>query len=122
MSDYISKEETINTIWKTFDSFADNPSNFELEETYAIRRFCFKLQEEMKAQPTLDEKEIIRKPFERVVERLEYEKERYDKDCTYWDEHAWKDEIQFNEYDMSRKKSECFEEAIDVVKEEGGIE
>ena len=71
MSDYISKEETINTIWKTFDSFADNPSNFELEETYAIRRFCFKLQEEMKAQPTLDEKEIIRKAFERVVERLD---------------------------------------------------
>lgn len=70
MSDYISKEETINTIWKTFDSFADNPSNFELEETYAIRKFCFKLQEEMKAQPILDEKEIIRKPFERVIKQL----------------------------------------------------
>lgn len=70
MSDYISKEETINTIWKTFDSFADNPSNFELEETYAIRRFCFKLQEEMKEQPTLDEKEIIRKCGEQIVDKL----------------------------------------------------
>lgn len=102
MSDYISKEETINTIWKTFDSFADNPSNFELEETYAIRRFCFKLQEEMKAQPTLDEKEIIRKPFERVVERLEELKN--DCDC----------------YGHLKKKG-LVDWTIEIVKEECGI-
>ena len=105
MSDYISKEETINTIWKTFDSFADNPSNFELEETYAIRRFCFKLQEEMKAQPTLDEKEIIRKPFERVVERLEEEARNY-KDGV----------LQKLYFETGVARS------IQVVKEEGGIE
>ena len=40
---------------------------------------------------------------------------------TKWSEYSWKDEIQFNECDMSRKKSECFEEAIEIVKEECGI-
>ena len=105
MSDYKSKEETINTIWKTFDSFADNPSNFELEETYAIRRFCFKLQEEMKAQPTLDEKEIIRKPFERVVERLNEEK----------------DFFKYDELDYGVGSYKAFGKSIQIIKEECGI-
>ena len=100
MSDYISKEETINTIWKTFDSFADNPSNFEIEEAYAIRRFCFKLQEEMKAQPTLDETEIIRKAFERVLTRLEEYRN-------------------FEDHDSLDRQ--CIDRTIEIVKEECGI-
>lgn len=114
MSDYISKEETINTIWKTFDSFADNPSNFELEETYAIRRFCFKLQEEMKAQPTLDEKEIIRKPFERVVERLEERKDHIMKEFVLTDKAK---EVKSD----SLNRINELDGTIEIVKEECGI-
>ena len=33
----------------------------------------------IKCQPTLDEKEIIRKPFERIVERLEQQKKQYNR-------------------------------------------
>ena len=75
----------------------------------------------VKEQPTLDEQEIIRKAFDRVLERLENEKERNDISCTYWDEYNWKDSMQYNEYDMSRKKSECFAESIEIIKEECGI-
>ena len=122
MSDYISKDETISTIWNAFNSYGNSAMHFEVEETKAIRKFCSRLQREIELLPTIDEKEIIRKPVERIVERLEYEKERHDKDCSYWNEYSWKDELQFNECDMSRKKSECFEEAIEICKEEGGIE
>lgn len=74
------------------------------------------------ARDTMIKKWNTRKPMERIVERLKYEKERHDKDCSYWNEYSWKDELQFNECDMSRKKSECFEEAIEICKEEGRID
>lgn len=112
MSDYISKSALIESWCER------NCGERRCRDNWDKCMFVLHAQN----QPTLDETEIIRKAFDRVVAKLESEKERYDKDCTYWDEHAWKDEIQFNEYDMSRKKSECFEEAIDVVKKEGGIE
>ena len=105
MSDYISKSEAIHTVTKV-----------ELKDgTFA------EVKMGIGELPTLDEKEIIRKAFESVLQRLENEKERSDIDCTYWNKYDWKDSIQYNEYDMSRKKSECFAEAIEIVKEECGI-
>ena len=108
MSDYISKSALEKYL-------RDYKWEFALGSDFS------KAIEMVDVQPTLDEKEIIRKAFERVVERLENEKERNDISCTYWDKHDCKDSIQYNEYDMSRKKSECFEEAIEIVKEECGI-
>lgn len=54
-------------------------------------------------QPTLDEKEIIRKPFERVVERL---KEKMPI--------SWK-------FDYIGSKKDGIVEAIKIIKEECGI-
>ena len=71
MSDYISKYETISTIWNAFNSYGNSAMHFEVEETKAIRKFCSRLQREIELLPTVDEKEIIRKAFERVLERLE---------------------------------------------------
>ena len=70
MSDYTSKKETIETIWNTFNSYGNNASVFDLEESYVIKKFCSRLQREIELLPTLDEKEIIRKAFERVIEQL----------------------------------------------------
>ena len=58
---------------------------------------------------------------ERVVEQLQNEKERYEKDGAWWSEHSWKDSCVYNECDMNDRKSYCFEEAIDIVKK-GGVE
>lgn len=105
MSDYISKNENINTIWNTFNSYGNSAMHFEVEETKAIRKFCSRLQREIELLPTLDEKEIIRKPFERVVERLE-EKKRSDG----------------TESDREWGKYIGYVDSIKIVKEEGGIE
>ena len=98
MSDYISKKETIETIWNTFNSYGNNASVFDLEETYVIKKFCSRLQREIELLPTLDEKEIIRKVFERVVEKLE--------------------ELKQNAFD---DESVIISDAIEIVKEECGI-
>ena len=98
MSDYISKDETISTIWNVFNSYGNSAMHFEVEETKAIRKFCSRLQREIELLPTLDEKEIIRKAFERVVERLEEEKS------------DWNDD-----YNVPIKRT------IEIVKEVGGI-
>lgn len=58
---------------------------------------------------------------EKVIEQLENEKERYEKDRAWWSEHSWKDSCVYNECDMNDRKSDCFEEAIDIVKK-GGVE
>jgi hypothetical protein len=55
MSDYIRREDALRII-------RDGWSNH-----YSRKDMC----DEINELPTLDEKEIIRKPFERVVERLE---------------------------------------------------
>ena len=57
MSDYISKQEAIDRLSEVLSSEGE----FEKAKQVIIEA------------PTLDEKEIIRKPFERVVERLEEE-------------------------------------------------
>lgn len=57
-----------------------------------------------------------RKPMEAVVAELEAEKERYEKDRTYWSEHSWKDSLMYNECDMSDRKADCYANAISIVR------
>ena len=63
MSDYISKQEAIDSIVKNVI--------ITTEEGLDLRNEIIELIKEL---PAVDEKEIIRKPFERVVERLESER------------------------------------------------
>jgi len=69
--------------------------------------------------------EMLRKAFvesklaydvEAVVAELEVEKERHEKDRTYWSEHSWKDSLMYNECDMSDRKADCFDAAISIVR------
>ena len=53
---------------------------------------------------------------EAVVAELEVEKERHEKDRTYWSEHSWKDSLMYNECDMSDRKADCFDKAISIVR------
>ena len=85
MSDYISKDEAIGRLSEVLSSEGE----FEKAKQVIIKA------------PTLDEKEIIRKAFERVVERLEENSE-----------HGWE----------SGSKYIYTNNAIKIVKEEGGIE
>ena len=101
MSDYISKNETIDTIWNAFNSYGNSAVLFEVEETKAIRKFCSRLQREIELLPTVDEKEIIRKTVERIVERLE--EERHPEICGGWE-------------------TMRIDKAIEICKEEGWIE
>lgn len=105
MSDYISKDETISTIWNVFNSYGNSAMHFEVEETKAIRKFCSRLQREIELLPTVDEKDIIRKPFERVLERLEEEK----------------DFFKYDELDYAVGSCRAFGKSIQVVREECGI-
>ena len=52
---------------------------------------------------------------EAVVAELEYEKEKCEEDRTYWSEYSWKDSLMYNECDMSDRKADCFEKAIEIV-------
>ena len=85
MSDYISKSEAIHKV-----------TEVELQDgTFADAKI------KIGAIKTLNEKEIIRKAFERVVERLEDKKNR-----PYL---AWKD------------NDDVYKRIIEIVKEECGI-
>lgn len=53
---------------------------------------------------------------EAKVAELEVEKERHEKDRTYWSEHSWKDSLMYNECDMSDRKADCFDTAISIVR------
>ena len=92
--DYISKSAFV-------DSIMENVV-ITTEEGLELRGEIVDL---IKNQPTLDEKEIIRKAFERVVERLEEEARNY-KDGV----------LQKLYFETGVARS------IQVVKEEGGIE
>ena len=103
MSDYISKRAVFEVMSDVFNSYGNNALNFDKEETKAIKRFCAMLQSQIAELPTLDEKEIIRKAFERVLERLEEERK---KSLQLWDGN-------------SRYKG--YSKAIGILKEECGI-
>ena len=95
MSDYTSKSALV-------DSIMENVL-ITTEEGFELRGEIVDL---IKNQPTLDEKEIIRKAFERVVERLEEER-KYSYENFKDEERAWRKGLRT---------------AIKMVKEEGGIE
>ena len=87
---------------------SDYISKSRLKEISEIQKGDFNSVESIRAwidnQPTVSEKEIIRKPFERVVERLE----ELNLDGF--------EMIEDGKYKLIRKK-----EAIEIVKEECGI-
>lgn len=85
---YIDKEEWIGRLEEELSTC----KNEKRKEYLTI------LINAIKCQPTLDEKEIIRKPFERVVDRLE--------------------ELKQNAFD---DESVIISDAIEIVKEECGI-
>lgn len=93
MSDYISKSEAI-------DSIVQNVV-ITTEEGLDLRNEIVDL---IKNQPTVDEKEIIRKVFERVLERLEEKKRSND-----------------TESDREWGKYIGYVDSIKIVKEEFGI-
>lgn len=91
MSDYVSKQVTMQRFLKEIEQ-----SRSDCIHINTIKRLLDDID-------TLDEKEIIRKPFERVVERLE---ERMPI--------SWK-------FDYIGGKKDGIVEAIKIVKEECGI-
>ena len=95
MSDYISKSDVIKIIEKAIE----NSSDFLQHDTQIDIMF------EVQELPTIDEKEIIRKAFERVLEKFE--------DYTMWK----KDMI----YDLTPREHMIVKQAIKIVKEECGI-
>ena len=68
----------------------------------------------IKCQPTLDEKEIIRKPSERVVERLEECKKTHEK-------RLLSTKLKPHEKIKEVRLAGCYINAIKIVKEECGI-
>ncbi len=90
MSDYIKKSELIKSLTKyKFGAISnDEEREYTKEMVLVIAN----------GLPTLDEKEIIRKPFERVMEGLKLLKYRH-----------------------FPSKTETIEKAIEIVKEECGI-
>ena len=59
-----------------------------------------------------------RAPMDNIVEKLEYEKKYHEKDREYWSENSWVDSCIYNEWDMSDRRCECFEIAINIVKQD----
>ena len=101
MSDYISKSAFIEDIKTEIVNIAMDG----LKGTPRPREELYQLIERIENQPTVDEKEIIRKTVERIVERLE--------------------EMKVNALeDNFGELIDCIPEhiAIEIVKEEGGIE
>ena len=99
MSDYISKSEVLDILYNTFEEY-----NMTTDKQDKHGEFGAEVFERVKDIPTLDEKEIIRKPFERVVERLEERVQWYE---VYGD-------CEGNSY-------RAYDHAIEIVKEECGI-
>ena len=104
MSDYIRKSALVVSIVQNVV--------ITTEEGLDLRNEIIEL---IKNQPTLDEKEIIRKPFERVVERLEEKQTEYEKIS----EQKYFDMPQACYY---KGYEEGYKGAIKICKEEGGIE
>lgn len=112
MSDYISKSAFIEDIKTEIVNLAMNG----LKGTPRSREELYQLIERIEEQPTVDEKEIIRKPMERIKERLEEEFELSEAEK----ERCIKENpLQF---DSAKGYSVGISNAIDFVKEEGGIE
>ena len=105
MSDYISKSALLKNLWDWRLQECPVGVCDEETETYKTICECIKAVEEL---PTLDETEIIRKPFGRVVERLEEFTEQ-----TYYKS------VEGDMYAGERNKA--YHNAIKILKEECGI-
>ena len=103
MSDYTSKRALVDSIMKNV--------LITTEEGFELRGEIVDL---IKNQPTLDEKEIIRKAFERVVERLE-EEER-----TLQDKYERNLKKEYDDPFVSGRLCEL-ECVIEIVKKEGRL-
>lgn len=101
MSDYISKSALMKYL-------RDYKWEFALGSDFS------KAIEMVDMQPTLDEKEIIRKPFERVVERLEECKKTHEK-------RLFSTKLKPHEKIKEVRLAGCYINAIRIVKEECGI-
>ena len=101
MSDYISREEVIELLYKTFDEYS-----MGTDKQDSLGGFGAEVFKRVKAMQTVDEKEIIRKAFERVVERLE---------------EMEKKALRVQNYDVSFYATGQMHKAIEIVKEECGI-
>lgn len=95
MSDYINKSVFIEKTMEWVEELKNSPD--EGERIYANDVELF-VDEHIRTEPTLDEKEIIRKAFERVLKKLKKEKSDWNYD-----------------YNVP------LERAIEIVKEECGI-
>ena len=67
MSDYISKSALLKNLWDW--RLQECPVGVCDEETETYKTICERI-EAVEEQPTLDEKEIIRKPMELILARL----------------------------------------------------
>ena len=103
MSDYTSKRALVDSIMKNV--------LITTEEGFELRGEIVDL---IKNQPTLDEKEIIRKAFERVVERLEERKDHIMKEFVLTDKAK---EVKSD----SLNRINELDGTIEIVKEECGI-
>jgi hypothetical protein len=110
MGDYISKSALIEALEKSMKE-NNHKSMIGYAEHIQEHRYLIHLVEK---QPTLDEKEIIRKPFERVVERLEERKDHIMK------EFVLADKAQEVKSESLNRINEL-DGAIEIVKEECGI-
>lgn len=61
-------------------------------------------------------KEAVKEYVEAVVAELENTKENFEKDCSYWKEHSWKDNALYNEADLNEKQADCYADAISIVR------
>ena len=104
MSDYISKSDVIKIIEKAIE----NSSDFLQHDTQIDIMF------EVQELPTLDEKEIIRNAFERVVARLEELRTRYF--LTLANTGNRENDVAYENV------ANVLNGVIAIVKEEGGIE
>lgn len=122
MSDYISKSAVFAVMSDVFNSYGNNALNFDEEETKAIKRFCAMLQSQIAELPSVDEKEIIRKPMERIMERLEEQKNFHEE---IYEEYKSKTENSvlngiYERIKVAHDKAiEAYKYAIKVVLEEG---
>lgn len=103
MSKYISKSKLVETLTKY--KFGAIKNNDEREYTKEMVLLF------VNSQPTISEKEMIRKTFERVIERLE-QKADGSNDSILVYEH----QQQYHD-----GKEDAFRDAIEIIKEECGI-
>lgn len=112
MSDYIRKSALIEALEKSMKE-NNHKSMIGYAEHIQEHRYLIHLVEK---QPTLDEKEIIRKAFERVIKKME-EKEAKNRERAK----AELDEMCLEMFHLYKSEADGIKEAIEIIKEECGI-